>query len=318
MGFLTKISNTAKALQDWWQDDTVMLPTRTAKAVEKNVGYEEQKRKIIQQTMDAEYEKVAKEEALREEEHAKHINAIREAAKAVNEQQITMNANREIDKHKQELMQQVLDNEKARQEELNRTIVDESFNFYKVGELLKAGKTLKNALLGAGCRENFAYKMDHQGRVFIRLPDEACDNVCFSVKTNMLLRDYIEKGNGFVAAVGFPEQTTLSIAAIIYDREFGFMMLKTDRYINTFVDDTILLLNEFGYMNDKLGFDRISLSKTFMKVAVTSAVCINMEVGIETEEDFNQLKQMFQYNKVAWQRFLKALEYFDIHLEGIN
>ena len=135
MGFLTKISNTAKALQDWWQDDTVMLPTRTAKAVEKNVGYEEQKRKIIQQTMDAEYEKVAKEEALREEEHAKHINAIREAAKAVNEQQITMNANREIDKHKQELMQQVLDNEKARQEELNRTIVDESFNFYKVGEV---------------------------------------------------------------------------------------------------------------------------------------------------------------------------------------
>lgn len=318
MSLFDKVAAGAKAVQNWWQDDTVLLPTKalTSKSTVKNVEYEAQKEQIVDETMAQEYEDAKKVEEQREIEHGQQINEIREAAKQIATRQVQANAEKEIQQKRQSLFKTMQNNEKMRQEELNKAVIEESFNFYKVGDLLKSGLTLKGALTGAGCREDFPYKLDYQGRIFIRLQDDSCDNVCSNVAQNITLKEYLAKNNGVVVAVGFPGETTLSIGALIYDKEFGFMLIKTDRYIQTYVDNTIEQLYHTGWMNDKLGFDRIALGSTFMKVAVPCAICINSEYGMETEDDMEQYKQMLQYDKVAAQRFNNALKYFDLKLGG--
>lgn len=318
MGFLKKMTDGAKAIHSWWQDDTVLIPTKTltSQSTAKNMNYEFQKEQIVDEVMNEEYKHAQQVESQRELQHEKQIDEIRTAANKIAEQQVYLNANKEIQQKRQSLIRVIQDNEKMRQEELNRVVVEESFNFYKVGDLLKSGLPLKEAMVGAGCREDFPYKMDYQGRIFIRLQDDACDNVCFTVEQNIALQEFLEKQNGIVVAIGFPGETTLSIGALIYDKEFGFMLIKTDRYIQTYATNTIKQLCETGYMNDKAGFDRISLSSSFMKVAVPCAICINTEYGVETQEDLEHYNQMVQYNKVAAKRFHNALRYFGLNLGG--
>lgn len=320
MGILSRISNGIQAAQDWWADDTVMFSRNPKKvlnehAVQRNIQNEQIKEDIVRETLTGDVDSILQKEAEREQMHQEQIKNIMNESAYIAENITLENAERTVILKRNQLAREARNREIERQAELNHIIASESFNFYKVKDLLLSGVSLQDALTSAGCQENFAYQLDHDGRVFIRLRDDAVDNVCLNCIQNMKMEKYLETKNAAVMAVGFPEQTSFSIACLVYDKHFGFILIKNDKYIETYANDIVEDLYSWGVLNDKLGFDRIALGKTFMKVAVPCAICVNVERGIESEEDWKQYDEMLQYSEIACKRFNNAVNYFGLVLK---
>lgn len=318
MGIIDRIAGGIRAVQDWWDDDTVMFGnprnTLNSSVTQKNIINEEIKEQMVEGALAGEFEEVQRLQQQRDYEHLEQIKAIRLEADRASAMQRDMNASLTLQQQREKLAKQVEEKEMARKQEYNRVIAEESFNFYKVGELLKTGLTLQDALTSAGCQENVAFALDRQGRMFIRIEDDACDNVCHTIVQNFKIKDYINTKNGVVVALGFPEMTTFSIGVLIYDRVFGFLLIKTDRLIKNYATNIVDRMINAGILRDKLGFDKIALGHTYMKVAVPCAICINSEYGLEDERDLKQYREMQEYNVEAAKRFNNAVKHFGLKL----
>ena len=314
MGLFEKIASGAKSVKNWWDDDSVMIPRKTlnSSATKSNIENDKIKNQLVEETMQGDVNRVMQTEMQRQNQHVKQLNDIVGMSRDMNARQNLDNAEYEIERNRRNLRRAVEENEKIRQQELNQTIVAESFNFYKVRDFLVAGADLQSALVAAGCPKNSEQQLNYEGYTFIWLDDDACDNVCKSVTQNMKIESYIKKKGGVVIAFGDPKNTSYSIGVLVYDKDFGFLLLKADKYKETYATDTVYELTKRRKLNDRAGFCKLALSKSFIKIAAPCAICVNVESGVESQEDLEQYKQMSQYNVKAAQRFINALRYFEL------
>lgn len=314
MSLFDKIASGAKSVKSWWDDDSVMIPRKTlnSSATQSNIENDRIKNQLVDEAMQGDVNRVMQTEMQRQNQHNRQINDIVGMSRDMNARQNLDNAEYEIQKNRRNLQRAVEENEKLRQQELNQTIVAESFNFYKVRDFLVAGADLQSALVAAGCTKNSEQQLNYEGYTFIWLDDDACDNVCKTVTQNMKIESYIKKKGGVVIAFGCPKKTSYSIGVLVYDRDFGFMLIKADKYTETYATDIVYELNHKGKLNDRAGFCRLALSKSFVKMAAPCAICVNVDSGIETQDDMELYQQMAQYNANAAQRFNNALRYFEL------
>lgn len=273
----------------------------------------------VEQTFQKEQRDVLQQEQELDRQYNERMNAIKKASDDLNRAVQEQNAQRDIQKRRAELQAIQRENMALREQTLNRVAIENSFSFYKVNELLtKQQATLQQALTMAGCPENCEYDLTYEGDTFIRLEDTDVDNVATNVRQNIKFNRYIRSGNAVVIALGTPKRTTYSIGYLIYDREFGFMLLKNDRYLETYPTDTVERLVANRKLYDRAGFFKKPLSKTFIKMAAPAAFCINISNNdnhfIETEDDLKLIKEMAQYNPVAFKRMLNAFDFFMIKL----
>lgn len=314
MGFLNRLAQGAKSVQDWWNDDKSFLPRRALnnESVQQNIANADKKEQDVAAAFQRDVTQAAIYDAQREMQHQRMKEDIVNKSRSVNANITELNKAQEIFKNKTQINKIIADREAKRAEEINQSIAEESFNFFRLGEILMGGATLQDALDAAGCLTNGEYNLDYNGGTFIRLNNDACDNVCKHVTQNMKVEDFVNKHkNAIPIAVGYPN-TSYSVGLLVWDKDFGFLLLKTDKYAETYATDDVYDIYNRGKLNDKAGFCRIALSKTHIKVAGPCAICINTEIGIESEDDIALYNQMLQYNKTAAQRFINALKYFEV------
>lgn len=296
--------------------DNITSISRKALENWRNANKREQ---TVEQTFQQEQKDVLQQERELDQQYHEKMTAIKKASDDLNRQIQEQNTQRDIQKKRAELKALQRENMVLREQTLNRVAIENSFSFYKVNELLtKQQATLQQALTMAGCPENCEYDLTYEGDTFIRLEDSDVDNVATSVIQNLKFNQYLGGGNAVVIALGTPKKTTYSIGYLVYDKEFGFMLLKNDRYIGTYPTDTVDRLMANKKLNDRAGFFKKPLSSTFIKMAAPAAFCINISNNdnhfVETEEDLKQIKEMAQYNQVAFKRMLNAFEFFMVKL----
>lgn len=315
--------NGAKAVKNWWDDDSSLLPGRRQQIMEEvkeaNRQNSEFREKVAQSTEQRNIDVIVQGEIAAEREHQQFVQNLRAAERQFNENATLKNVARDQMKNEKLLQKIAAERQAQRIDEINKTMIEEEFNFYKVAPLLRDGETLKKALDVAGCLENVEYKLNYDGATFVRLSDDACDNACCHFLQNMRLEEYIAKTKNAVPLIlGYKNQTSFSVGCLIYDKQFGFILMKNDKYAQTWPTDAVYEIFNHGYLKDKLGFTKIALSKTFMKLPVPCALCINVEHGVETEEDVQMFRQMKEINPQAAQRCLKALNYFLLPSTGLK
>lgn len=281
--------------------------------IQENVNGELNTRQAIDSIYQNDFEQAQQLNNQREQIHLQQMNEIRQMSQGIHQRQNQTNAEIMIKKNREKLAKQLELEETQRKAELNHEITERTFNFWKVKEFLNQGLTLQSALVAAGAQKNVEYDLDYQGRSFVWLMDDTLDNACISIKQNMALINAIQTEQAAIVATGWNKRASFSIGSLIYDPGFGFILIKNDRYSNTYVNHEADILMDSNKINDQLGFDTIALSKTFMKNAVTSAVCINTGRGIETQEDMDLLNQLKQYSPQDFIRFKEILSVFDLY-----
>lgn len=234
-----------------------------------------------------------------EANHRKNLEFIHNTSRVIHSTQVEANAEEERARRNKEIEISLRNAQLKRERELNRVKVAEGFNFYKVKDNLESGLNLKDSFMAAGCVVNNIYKLDYSGRGFLRLRDEEVDNVCLNARQNITMNEYLKSGNATVVLVGVPNTKIYSIGLLIYNREFGFILIKTDRDYDSYVTELVYKMEENGMFNGD-GFDiGLPLSKTFVKIAGSGAFCYNTQRGLESEEDYGMFKEMQDMNRNA-------------------
>lgn len=227
--------------------------------------------------------------------HQRNMAEIRYTAETLREQQREINNQEELMKRRDVLAESIRLRDLQMQKELNQTKVREGFNFYKVGDMIRQGASLKQAMVGAGCIKNAKYRLDYDGRSFIVIDYEHVDCVCNGSKQNMAF-DMLDHNNTFLLVTGFDNVTNYSTCVLHYLPGFGVFLFKKDRFMDQFPTKLGKMLYKKKFLNCKNRFDTIALSKTFVKIPFITAVCINMDRGIESPEDLEALKVNSQIN----------------------
>lgn len=250
-----------------------------------------------------------------EQVHRENIQFIRNSSQVIRNEQLKTNAEELVRKQKEEVANALRLRQLQREEELNKVKVAEGFNFYKVRDNLDSGLTLKDALDAAGCIENNQYKLDYGGRGFIRLPDEEIDNVCLNVRQNMILIEYLKGNNAVVLLTGFPHQFIYSIGILIYDRDFGFLLIKHDRDYDSYPTGIVYKMEKNNLFEGRT-YDEVALCKTYIKIAGKGAICYNINHGLEMKEDYKLFKEMANMNPIAAEKVNYLLQ--SLGLRGIR
>ena len=220
--------NGAKAVKNWWDDDSSLLPGRRQQIMEEvkeaNRQNSEFRERVAQSTEQRNIDVIVQGEIKAEREHQQFVQNLRAAERQFNENATLKNVARDQMKNEKLLQKIAAERQAQRIDEINKTLIEEEFNFYKVAPLLRDGETLKKALDVAGCLENVEYKLNYDGATFVRLSDDACDNACCHFLQNMRLEDYIAKTKNAVPLIlGYKNQTSFSVGCLIYDKQFGFI-----------------------------------------------------------------------------------------------
>lgn len=236
--------------------------------------------------------------------HRRNIEEIRNTAEVLREQQRQINNQDEINKRRDVLAESIRIRDLQMQKELNQTKNRESFNFYKVAELIRNGKSLRDAMIGAGCIKNAKYRLDYDGRALVVIDDEHIDCVCNNSRQNMAF-DMLEKNNKVVLVTGFDNMTNYSTCLLYYIPKFGVILFKKDRFIDQYPTKLGKLLQKRNMMNCGNRFDTIALTKTFVKIGFMNALCVNMDRGIEMKEDLEALQLSCQVVPESMQIFKK-------------
>lgn len=250
-----------------------------------------------------------------EQVHNENIQFIRNSSQIIRNEQLVTNAEEVRRKQAAELQNALRLRQLQREEELNKVRVAEGFNFYKVKDNLESHLTLKESLDAAGCIENNQYKLDYGGRGFLRLPDEEVDNVCLNVRQNIILLEYLKANNAVVVLTGFPNQFIYSVGVLIYDIDFGFILIKHDRGYDSYPTSVVYRMEKHGMFNGN-SFDTLALCKTYIKIAGRGAFCYNINTGLEMQEDYRLFREMVQMNPIGAQKMNYLLE--SLGLRGIR
>lgn len=221
--------------------------------------------------------------------HQRNMAEIRAVAENMREQQRQINNQEELMKRRDVLAESIRLRDLQMKKELNQTKNRESFNFYKVAELLRKKATLREAMTGAGCIKNAKYQLDYDGRAFIVIDDEHIDSCCSHAKQNMAFEG-LDKNNKLVIVTGFDNRTNYSAGMLLYKPEFGVILFKKDRYVDEYPTKLGKMLKRKKMMNCGNRFDTIALSKTFAKIPFITAVCVNVDRGIESPLDREELE----------------------------
>lgn len=250
---------------------------------------------MINQIHNKDIEGVIEVQRQKEILHQRNMAEVRSVAEDMKEQQRQLNNQEELMKRRDVLAESIRLRDLQMKKELNQTKNRESFNFYKVAEILRRKATLKEAMIGAGCIKNAKYQLDYDGRAFIVIDDEHIDSCCNFAKQNMFLENW-NKDNKIVLVTGFDNRTNYSVCTLLYIPEFGVILFKKDRYVDEYPTKLGKMLQRKKMMNCGNRFDTITLSKTFMKIPFITAICVNMDRGIESRIDLETLQATCQIN----------------------
>lgn len=250
---------------------------------------------MINQIHNKDIEGVIEVQKQKEILHQRNMAEIRHVAEDIREQQRQMNNQEELMKRRDVLAESIRLRDLQMQKELNQTKVRESFSFYKVADMIRKGMTLREAMVGAGCIKNAKYRLDYDGRAFIVVDDEHIDSICNTSKQNMAF-DNIDKNSRILMVTGLDNMTNYSVCLLYYIPEFGVILFKKDQYADEFPTKLGGMLYKKKMMNCKNRFDTIALSKTFIKIPFITAVCVNMDKGIESPMDVEMLKMNSDIN----------------------
>lgn len=254
-------------------------------------------------------------EGTRTTEHIANIQSVMQTGKELKQNSLQVNQRQNEEIHKNELKKKFLNHEALRQKQLNQIKNKETFSFYTVKDLIIQGATLYEALDMAGCYINTKYPLTRQGNQFIRLNTIEVDNCCTNVDQNMAYEELITTGNAVVMAVSNIEGSVYSIGLLVYNAAFGIILLKLDRELDSYITNLGKVLRSACNSGVDYNIPRIALSKSFVKVAFTSALCVNILTGIETPEDLEMLAELKKLNPRGY-FILTKLIHSDLGIQG--
>ena len=169
-------------------------------------------------------------------------------------------------------------------------------NFYTVKEYIDSGKSLNEALVGAGFKLWEEYKLDYGNKRFMLIEPNNLDNVCINIKQNYMIDRYNPNNKVCMLVYSVDGQGrvgSISICLLVYIVGFGVVLLKSDKALDSYCNETGIRLYESTLNNRaNMGYTKVALSKSFIKIAFNRAICINMLSGIEDSEDRQSISQI--------------------------
>lgn len=230
-----------------------------------------------------------------------------------NMRKATIMENEKIIEHNNDILDRqeaVLKKEKANS--------NSGFNFYKVKDLMEENTmTFVSVVDEVGMVPNVAYNLDYDGNKIIRVHNRNVDDLCINLKQNRVFAKLIEDKTSIVCIVGNPHVTDFEIGILVTDPNFGAVMFtrykSPDIYLYD-VGDRMIKEKLIGY-NQR---PDIKLSKSFVKLAFSSAICIDLTHGIMSAEDLEMYDSMCKENELGKENLNRLLSALGITISGIK
>lgn len=197
---------------------------------------------------------------------------------------------------------------------------EDGFSFRKVkNEMSNNHTSILNAVDKAGMIRNVQYRLNTDNAGIIRLNEKTIVEMACCVKQHLYLEDEQERGNITTCLIGVKGRTNFSVAMLIADPDivsgFGVVVLKRDKTSEQYVTDLSTKMTK-AKMLGLNNYYEFNASKSFLRYAFPSAVCMDYNTGSITTEDKKELNNLQKENNRAYKEIDKWMNEFKKCADG--